>query len=227
MIQGCHYFCWPFLPTGMHSLPWSLIVRGDGSGKNCVWKICCLTWCSDQRIPHRQRLDCWQCIHSPLQMKLPTHQLLQCNRPFSKCNCQEGHKRPSQPSMEAIASCKELVARAIHLAPWLFALQIAVHLYSTLPTQDENWLRLEKFTSINVDAGLTNNHTFGCPAYVLQNALQRGFTIPKRNPCCWLWVNLGPSPFYGCNMYLVINPSTVLVSPQYHVIFDGFFDAIQ
>ena len=72
----------------------------------------------------------------------------------------------------------------------------------------------------------SDNHTFGCPIYTLQYALQGGSAILKWNPYCQLGINLGPSPFHTCNMYLVLNPSTELVSLQFHVSFDDFFVTI-
>ena len=86
-----------------------------------------------------------------------------------------------------------------------------------LPTQDENQACLEKFSSINVGAQLANIHTLGCPVYTLQNALQGGSSTPKWNPWCRLGIYLGPSPFHVQNMYLVLNPSTCLASPRYHM----------
>ncbi len=73
---------------------------------------------------------------------------------------------------------------------------------------------------------LRDCHTFGCPVYAQQNALQAGNALPKWNPRARLGVNLGPSQKKG-NVYLVLNPTTGLVSPQYHVSFDDFFKAVQ
>jgi hypothetical protein len=39
-----------------------------------------------------------------------------------------------------------------------------------------------------------------------------------------LGLNLGPSPMHARNVYLVLNLSTGLVSPQYHCRFDNFFE---
>ncbi|KAL7481833.1 hypothetical protein ACHAW6_007506 [Cyclotella cf. meneghiniana] len=42
-----------------------------------------------------------------------------------------------------------------------------------------------------------HNHTFGCPVYVLNNALVAGGKIPKWSPQSRLGINLGPSPHHG------------------------------
>ena len=74
---------------------------------------------------------------------------------------------------------------------------------------------------------LADNHNFGCPVYALQNALQGESTISKWKPHCQLEVNLGPSLLHVHNVYLVLNPSTGLVSLQYHVTFDDFFETVR
>jgi len=56
--------------------------------------------------------------------------------------------------------------------------------------------------------------------------LQGGSTVPKWSPRARLGVNLGPSPFHARNVYLILNPTTGLVSPQFHVSFDDFFETI-
>jgi hypothetical protein len=60
--------------------------------------------------------------------------------------------------------------------------------------------------------------------FALQNALAGGNVISKWLPRVRLGLNLGPSPLYARNVYLVLNLSTRLVSPQYHCCFDDFFE---
>ena len=98
--------------------------------------------------------------------------------------------------------------KVIHLALWPFVLRNAVHLHNTLPTQDWNWSLLKQFSSINVGASLTHTNS-------------------KWNPLCPLGVNLGPSPFHACNVYLVLNLLMRLVSLQFHVSFHDFFVTIR
>ncbi len=42
-----------------------------------------------------------------------------------------------------------------------------------------------------------------------------------------LGVDLGPSPLYARNIYLVLNLHTGCVSPQYHCRFDYFFETVR
>ena len=58
--------------------------------------------------------------------------------------------------------------------------------------------------------------------FALQNASQGGSTIPKWNPCCRVGINLGSFHFYDCNVYIVLNPTTGLVSLQHHCFHNDF-----
>ncbi len=71
---------------------------------------------------------------------------------------------------------------------------------------------------------MAHNHTFACPVFALQNKLAAGNTVPKWSPWACLGLDLGPSPMHARNVYLVLNLSTGLVSPQYHCCFDDFFE---
>jgi hypothetical protein len=69
---------------------------------------------------------------------------------------------------------------------------------------------------------------FGCPAYVLENALQSGKGIHNK----WKYrsrvgIYLGRSPFHGRNVALVLDRTTGLVSPQFHVKLDPSFRTVK
>ena len=67
-------------------------------------------------------------------------------------------------------------------------------------------------------------HTFACPVFALQNELASGNTLPKWSPRARLGLDLGQSPNHAQNVYLVLNLTTGLVSPQFHVKFDDLFE---
>ncbi len=116
--------------------------------------------------------------------------------------------------------------KVMDLSLWPYATCYAVFLHNVLPSQEDGRSRLEVFGNFSVGHRLSDCHTFGCPVYALQNALQGGSTVPKWSPRARLGVNLGPSPFHARNVYLILNPTTGLVSPQFHVSFDDFFETI-
>lgn len=112
---------------------------------------------------------------------------------------------------------------AVHLALWPYALHNAAVLFNSLPVLDDGTSRLEKFSSICVGAAMRSFHAFGCPVFALHNSLASGNTIPKWSPMARLGLNLGPSWTHARNVTLVLNLSTGLVSPQYHVAYDDIF----
>ncbi len=112
----------------------------------------------------------------------------------------------------------------MHVALWPYALHSAALLHNTLPVLEDGTSRLELFSSIQVGANMKHVHTFACPVFALQNALAAGNAVPKWSPRAQLGLNLGPSPMHARNIYLVLNLSTGLVSPQYHCCFDNFFE---
>ena len=67
-------------------------------------------------------------------------------------------------------------------------------------------------------------HTFACPVFALQNELASGNTLLKWSPRSRLGLNLGQLPNHARNVYLVLNLTTGLVSPQFHVKFDDLFE---
>ena len=51
--------------------------------------------------------------------------------------------------------------------------------------------------------------------------------LSKWEPRARLGINLGFSPRHAKSVSLVLNPETGLLSPQFHVRHDEFFDAIK
>jgi hypothetical protein len=113
---------------------------------------------------------------------------------------------------------------AVHVALWPYALRSAALLHNALPVLEDGTSRLELFSSIRVGANMKHVHTFACPVFALQNTLEAGNAVPKWSPRAKSGLNLGPSPMHARNIYLFLNLSTGLVSPQYHCRFNNFFE---
>ena len=63
--------------------------------------------------------------------------------------------------------------------------------------------------------------------YVLDSRIQYNPSgIPKKEPLMRLVIYLGCVPARDANIVLVLNPKTGLVSPQFHVAFDGDFTTV-
>ncbi len=67
-------------------------------------------------------------------------------------------------------------------------------------------------------------HTFGCPVFALNNSLASNKAIPRLDPRECIGLNLGPNPMHTRNVQLVLSLTTGLVSPQFHIRFDDFFE---
>ncbi len=95
--------------------------------------------------------------------------------------------------------------------PWIFTIQPQASPDEIFSGQKSTKNRLADF------------HTFGCPVFVLEASLQDGHKLPKWKPRSRLAVYLGLSPNHATSVPLVLNTSTGLVSPQYHLVFDDLF----
>ena len=117
--------------------------------------------------------------------------------------------------------------KMILICLWPYAMRHANDVANATPKKGENSSPLEKFSGVKVAPKLRHFHSFGCPTYVLDNALQSGQGAPKWRQCSRLGVYLGPSPNHTRSVALVLNPRTGHMSPQFHVNFDDFFETVQ
>ena len=133
-----------------------------------------------------------------------------------------------EQARKSLLHAKARWPQAIHTSLWPYALCMACYVYNILPTSPSNiQSRLKKFIRAQVAPSLKHTHTFGCPVFALQSAFAAGKAIPKWDARARLGVYLRPSPRHAQSVVLVLNLSTGLVSSQYHVIFDDFFETTQ
>ena len=65
------------------------------------------------------------------------------------------------------------------------------------------------FQTKRTEISLKNNHTWGCPVYVLDVRFQGIVAVlPKWDPHSLTGIYLGHSPFYSGSVALVLNPAT-------------------
>ena len=84
-----------------------------------------------------------------------------------------------------------------------------------------------KFLDIKEFPNIKQEHTFGCPVFVLDHRLQKSSTgPPKWDLRSRLGVYIGRSPFHAGSVALILNPRSGLVSPQYHLVFDDEFSTV-
>ena len=84
---------------------------------------------------------------------------------------------------------------------------------------------IQKFSSTYHNQEIKNWHTFGCPVFILEEKAVHG-KMPKWNPRSRVGIYLGHSPCHAGSVALVLNPKTLHVSPQYHVVFDDQFTTV-
>ena len=113
---------------------------------------------------------------------------------------------------------------SVHL--WPYAMCTANEIMISTPTKYSDKSLQEMFSSVNVLPKIKHFHTFACPTYVLDNALQGQQYLLKWKERARLGVYLGPSPNHSRTVHLILNPRTGHVSPQFHVKHDDFFESV-
>ena len=69
--------------------------------------------------------------------------------------------------------------RMILICLWPCAMRHANDVTNATPKKGEDSSLLEKFSGVKVVPNLRHFHAFGCPTYILNNALQSGQSAPK------------------------------------------------
>lgn len=72
---------------------------------------------------------------------------------------------------------------------------------------------------------MKSSQTWGCPVFILYSKASE-HKLPKWYPRSRLGIYLCHSPCHASTVSLVLNPLTLHVSPQYHVIFDDEFSTV-
>jgi hypothetical protein len=110
---------------------------------------------------------------------------------------------------------------------WPMALSHAVQLFNTTPKQDSGVSPVTLWTPMTQDPqALKNAHPWGCPVYVLAPKLKDGKKIPKWEPRSRRGQYVGVSPMHASTVGLVRILQTGSITPQFHVIYDDFFETV-
>ena len=117
---------------------------------------------------------------------------------------------------------------AINSHLWPYALRTANDVYNEAPTTKLKRSPCEVFSNSKVMPNPMSWKTFGCPVYVLDNALQNAGGIRHK----WkhrsrVGIYLGRSPLHAATVALVLNLTTGRASPQFHVQFDPTFQTVK
>jgi hypothetical protein len=129
-----------------------------------------------------------------------------------------------EPARKQLLHAKARWSSAVTTNLWQYALINTQQMRNYLPDSKDGTCPFERFSGVEVATNLKSNHTFGCPVYALSSKLASGNTIPKWNSRARVGLYIGPSPSHARNVSLVLSLDTGLVSPQFHVQHDDFFD---
>ena len=127
-------------------------------------------------------------------------------------------------------SARAMLAHASHRNPaitahlWPYALRHASYVRRMLPREGHSMSPEEFFCNTSIRPTTKHLHCFGCPVYVLKDALQGGGPHPKWDDRSRVGIYLGHSAQHSPTVSLVMNPQTGYVSPQFHCVYDDQFD---
>ena len=111
---------------------------------------------------------------------------------------------------------------------WPYALRYASDMINVTPMRrNQDRTPSELFTGSKVAFNPRHAHTFGCPAYVLDNAMQTGKKGNKWEERARVGIFLGYSPQHSRSVSLILSLTSGLVSPQFHVKFDDNYQTIK
>jgi hypothetical protein len=116
---------------------------------------------------------------------------------------------------------------AIDTHLWPYALRAVNHSHNCVLSAKTDKVPLLDFSQVGEPVINYNHlHTFGCPAYALDDELAQG---KRRSRHVWsdrarMAIYIGPSPQHGSSIGLLLNLTTGHVSPSFHAEYDDHFD---
>ena len=112
---------------------------------------------------------------------------------------------------------------------WPYAIRMANDVFNETPSFQDASRRspLQIFANTNIHPNPKHWKPFGCPVYVLDSALQTTGIHHKWKQRSEVGIYIGRSPQHARSVALVLNLTTGLVSPQFHVKFDSGFHTVK
>jgi len=110
---------------------------------------------------------------------------------------------------------------------WPQALQYAVYLHNIMPTEETRVSPVEVWTRTKSNhSDLSHAHTWGSLAYVLSPRLREGGHVSKWELRSKRGKFAGYSPLQASNVGMIRNLNRGYVSPQFHVMYNNFFETM-
>ena len=133
----------------------------------------------------------------------------------------------SDMSRTQLIHAKNRWPKAIEAALWPYAIRYSATVANSTINSMTKETPFERFACVKVKPKLKHFHPFGCPAYVVADKIQASKALPRWSTRARVGVYLGPSPRHARSVALILNLETGLVSPQYHVRYDDFFETVK
>ena len=106
----------------------------------------------------------------------------------------------------------------IKMELWTFAMRHVCNQWNATPRKDLNWLTPDEAFN-GIGRRLTKRskqfkhfHPFGCPVYVLKEALQDGKKQPKWDPRSRVGIYLGKSRDHASSVAWILNPKQIILA---------------
>ena len=113
----------------------------------------------------------------------------------------------------------------VHLGHWSFAVHCAVETLNNTP-KPRGFTSKEAFAVTKGDRNFKHYHAFGCPAYVLDPALQAGHKTPNWQPMSKPCVFIGKSRQHVASVSMTLNPATNFISSNFHIVYDDDYQTM-
>lgn len=114
---------------------------------------------------------------------------------------------------------------AIEPCLWPYAIRLANEAHNCTPIRD-GLSPIALFSRSRVLPNLNHLHPFGCPVYVLNERMQTDKKGPKWDERARCGIYLGLSPNHARSVSLVLSLTTGMVSAQFHIHADEFFETV-
>ena len=110
---------------------------------------------------------------------------------------------------------------------WPMAVDYAVFIFNHVPNPTTGVAPIELMTRLAWPwQQLQNLHVWGCPSYVLDPALHDGKKLPRWKPRSKQSIFVGLSLVHANTIPLFLFCDTLVISPQFHVVFDDWFTTV-
>ena len=109
---------------------------------------------------------------------------------------------------------------------WPYCIRQAINFHNVCVRKGKTECPWELFTSEKPPFTMNDFRVWGCPVYVTDKRVQDGTHIGRWEQRARQCVYVGHSLDHGNNVYLVWDPATKHVSPQYHLVFDESFTTV-